>query len=594
MIKSQSAMEYLMTYGWAVLIIALVLVTLFDLGAFNNPNIQTSCLAQTGFLCTNPIITNSGSVWVTLGYSGGPLNITGLGCSNSTVAPTNFQPTSLSLQPGQQQKVMFACPLSSGALGTKFTGTMWVQYSSNGQYGLEEQISSLSGGSDTGQNMYFIEGNAIYSYSTLTNTASPFISLSSLDSISAFNVSNSGYVYVLWGGSNIYYMSVYNPEGALVATKMLPGTPNFNLFTTPQIQISEDGDAYVEWFYSSNGQYGYTSYSPAGSIVANVLLPYTNDQEELYYYAYPCFYVSPSGSVYAPWLNYDENGQGSMIWGFYIFNPSGQLSANVVLPVGSGASGVNSFTIFGGSGFSVLPSGNIYYQYYGNSNNINMSEYTQTGVEVGTIQPGPPGGYAAYQIAPFASPNGNLYSLITSSSGIATVYIYTPDLSYVTNIPIAGDGPSSFNFAMQPNGNIYVAQQLIGYTTSVQGYTTSGDMTFNVLLPDPSYSYISLLGDFVAGPNGNIYVLWGGTQGNLQLNSYSPQGTVGANMVLPNSGGGYQSGFASILVAPNGDCYIPWTDSNSNSHITAISPSGAVISDYVTSNPISSLQFAPA
>lgn len=33
--KSQSAMEYLMTYGWAILIIAIVMVALFQLGIFN-------------------------------------------------------------------------------------------------------------------------------------------------------------------------------------------------------------------------------------------------------------------------------------------------------------------------------------------------------------------------------------------------------------------------------------------------------------------------------------------------------------------------------------------------------------------------------
>ncbi len=36
--KSQSAMEYLMTYGWAILVIAVVLGVLFQLGVFNNAN----------------------------------------------------------------------------------------------------------------------------------------------------------------------------------------------------------------------------------------------------------------------------------------------------------------------------------------------------------------------------------------------------------------------------------------------------------------------------------------------------------------------------------------------------------------------------
>ena len=38
MVKSQSAMEYLMTYGWAILIIAVVLAVLFQLGVFSGGN----------------------------------------------------------------------------------------------------------------------------------------------------------------------------------------------------------------------------------------------------------------------------------------------------------------------------------------------------------------------------------------------------------------------------------------------------------------------------------------------------------------------------------------------------------------------------
>lgn len=38
--KSQSAMEYLMTYGWAILAIAIVMVSLYSLGIFNTGNLQ--------------------------------------------------------------------------------------------------------------------------------------------------------------------------------------------------------------------------------------------------------------------------------------------------------------------------------------------------------------------------------------------------------------------------------------------------------------------------------------------------------------------------------------------------------------------------
>ncbi|MDE1851277.1 MAG: hypothetical protein KGH69_01130 [Candidatus Micrarchaeota archaeon] len=38
--KLQSAMEYLMTYGWAILAIAIVMVSLYSLGIFNSGNLQ--------------------------------------------------------------------------------------------------------------------------------------------------------------------------------------------------------------------------------------------------------------------------------------------------------------------------------------------------------------------------------------------------------------------------------------------------------------------------------------------------------------------------------------------------------------------------
>ncbi len=41
----QAAMEYLMTYGWAILIVAIVIVALFQLGMFNNSNLTPHATA---------------------------------------------------------------------------------------------------------------------------------------------------------------------------------------------------------------------------------------------------------------------------------------------------------------------------------------------------------------------------------------------------------------------------------------------------------------------------------------------------------------------------------------------------------------------
>ncbi len=69
--KAQSAMEYLMTYGWAILIIAIVLAALFSLGVFSSSSFTgTVCVASSGFLCSNPIL-HAGNFVATIGQATG-------------------------------------------------------------------------------------------------------------------------------------------------------------------------------------------------------------------------------------------------------------------------------------------------------------------------------------------------------------------------------------------------------------------------------------------------------------------------------------------------------------------------------------------
>ena len=54
-------MEYLMTYGWAILIIAVVLAILFSLNVFSgNGSAGTSCIGRPGFSCSAVILTHAG------------------------------------------------------------------------------------------------------------------------------------------------------------------------------------------------------------------------------------------------------------------------------------------------------------------------------------------------------------------------------------------------------------------------------------------------------------------------------------------------------------------------------------------------------
>jgi len=69
--KAQSAMEYLMTYGWAILIIAVVLGALFSLGVFSGASLLgTTCIASSGYLCTS-LVLHGGTLSFTFGQSTG-------------------------------------------------------------------------------------------------------------------------------------------------------------------------------------------------------------------------------------------------------------------------------------------------------------------------------------------------------------------------------------------------------------------------------------------------------------------------------------------------------------------------------------------
>ena len=57
--KAQSAMEYLITYGWAILIIAVVLGVLFQLGVFNL-SLPNECMAYSGYYCQNSTLSTTG------------------------------------------------------------------------------------------------------------------------------------------------------------------------------------------------------------------------------------------------------------------------------------------------------------------------------------------------------------------------------------------------------------------------------------------------------------------------------------------------------------------------------------------------------
>lgn len=149
--KAQSAMEYLMTYGWALLAIAVVLAILYATGILGGGISRligsNTCIEATGYLCTNPSLSAStGQLSVAVGQessgtyynvaftvatSGTTLNVygvpsvtfNGLSVLNSTTGANN------QLAPGEQVLLQnYQVTTANTAAGTSVTGELWMAY----------------------------------------------------------------------------------------------------------------------------------------------------------------------------------------------------------------------------------------------------------------------------------------------------------------------------------------------------------------------------------------------------------------------------------------------------------------------------------
>jgi len=153
--KGQSAMEYLMTYGWAILIILIAVGALFYLGVFS-PSVPNTCMFSAPFSCiggdiliqdsTNFITfkvavgagsggTNTGITGITV--DGNPMNLVVgvpvLGACGTTVGFLNWAS-------GTQKTI--TC-YTAETEGSKISGT--VDFSYDGEAGMHTTSGTFSG-----------------------------------------------------------------------------------------------------------------------------------------------------------------------------------------------------------------------------------------------------------------------------------------------------------------------------------------------------------------------------------------------------------------------------------------------------------------
>jgi len=152
-LKAQSAMEYLMTYGWAILIIAVILSVLFSLGLFNGNNLVTNaCQAAPGYLCQNAVYFHgqigqgaAGNILVTVGQSTGSTwtganfvfvpqgtsFVAGVPAISFASSPANTVQSNQQMQSGSFATLYL--PVNGLAsttvnIGSPILGSIWAQY----------------------------------------------------------------------------------------------------------------------------------------------------------------------------------------------------------------------------------------------------------------------------------------------------------------------------------------------------------------------------------------------------------------------------------------------------------------------------------
>ena len=175
--KAQSAMEYLTTYGWSILVIAVVVLALYMTGAFNagSASLPTECLAQQGFLCATPAMDTTGNLLVTIGQmSGTTYDITGLACVSTDNAPSGSQfiPFYTTVESGLETGIKFQCPLSSNAVGSGFHGTIWIQYNKGSQTGMVSEVATVTATAVTPQNIEPVYPSGV-AYDSFSSSSTP-------------------------------------------------------------------------------------------------------------------------------------------------------------------------------------------------------------------------------------------------------------------------------------------------------------------------------------------------------------------------------------------------------------------------------------
>lgn len=168
--RVQAAVDFLISYGMALLVIAIAVQIIYSLGVLNTSLIPTSCSGFTGFSCGPYFISSAtGAMTITLSQAtGGPITVRGISCStqrnatgdkpkfgniyatnNAVFYPVGDNPGGNVIYSGGTYTFILNCYnpyglVATGSLGRVFYGYLWMNYTIAGYGNLEQEVAIIS------------------------------------------------------------------------------------------------------------------------------------------------------------------------------------------------------------------------------------------------------------------------------------------------------------------------------------------------------------------------------------------------------------------------------------------------------------------
>ena len=501
--KSQSALEYMMTYGWAILAVVIVAVILYSLGIFSPTNSLSYSVSGFSPFTVISQECGNGALVLEIGNSyGSPVTITNASVTSSSGMQKSE--SSVNVRVGPDQNFFIDLYNSTCQDNQYYSATIQIHYAIETSAGNENQVSTgyITGKATTQREMVFSEFG-LPSGTRWTVTYSDFGKSSS-----------SSVLRFLYLGGQQFSVDNVSVNGITYYPSAFSGTTNGNITYIDFIPLRD--------MYVANGGTDLLSVidTSNNSIIRNITVS-TNPVGVA---------VSPDGS-----LAYVSNHGNSFV--SVVNTNTNMILANITV-------GVNPF------GIAVNANGNFTYATsFGNGGYVSAINNSNFSIKYAVRVGGTPEGVAV-------SPDGkSIYVVQNSGDSLA---VLNSTLSVVASIPV---GSSPVGVALSPDGSFAYVTNNLSDTVSVISTSTFSVVKTISVGSGPESIAVSPTGRSVYVANrysNNIYRINALTYGITAVIAVgsSPAGLT----VNPNNEFVYVSNFGSNSVS------VIATSSNSVTH----------------------------